>query len=350
MGRVLWILSLGAAALACTPAASNEDTKTAAADDASMEEAQKKRDALAQRLDKVLREDREQCEFSAGDCMVLVGERRERLASEYGLVCGARVEPAKRSACIAEGVRAAGKPSVAKEFYSFEAWCFERVLACTADREEKAALAVQEQKRNARKREVVSSDAGTRAWNAVEVARAKVQYLESTLPPSVEVSCRESASSCSSELESAEKAFLAEISRDDFDLSRATAAYVEARSVEESCEAPVFACLKQALAPYGMFPQSESLLERNIGLLKKRQDLTRGVAPEAQAECLANPSADHQDKIVAAFAQYANEPVLYFRMQLEKAFVAMHQAQVSCLMSQPKLEPATGERSANSAR
>src|SRR5687768_4918704 len=188
MGRVLWVLSLGAFALACAPAGATEDAKTAAADEASLEDAQKKRDGLAQRLDKVLREDREQCEFSAGDCMVLVGERRERLASEYGLVCGAQVEPAKRSACIAEGVRAAGKPSVAKDFYGFEAWCFERVLACTADREEKAALAVQEQKRNARKSEVVSSNAAARAWNAVEVARAKVHYLESTLPPSVEVS------------------------------------------------------------------------------------------------------------------------------------------------------------------
>ena len=348
MRRVFWVLSLGATALACAPASSSEDAKTAAADNASMEDAQKKRDALAGRLDKVPREDREQCEFSAGDCMVLIGERRERLASEYGLMCGAQVEPAKRSACIAEGVRAAGKPSVAKEFYGFEAWCFERVLACTADREEKAALALQDQKRAARKREVVSSDAGARAWNAVDVARAKVQYLESTLPPpAVEASCSEKAESCAASVKSAEDAFHAEISREDFDLARATAAYVEARSAEESCETPVFECLKQALAPYGMFPQSESILQRNLALLKKRQELTRGVAPDAQADCLTNPSADHQESIVAAFTQYANEPVLYFRMQLEKAFEKMHQAQVSCLSSQPKVEPATGAQSAS---
>lgn len=351
MGRVIWVLSLGATALACAPAASSEDTKTAASDQASLEVAQKKRDAVAARLEKVAREDREQCEFSAGDCIVLIGERRERLASEYGLMCGARVEPAQRSACIANGVRDAGKPGAAQEFYEFEAWCFERVLACTNERAEKAALAVLDQKRAARKREVASSDAGTRAWNAVEVARAKVQYLESTLPPpAAETSCSEQADSCAASVKSAEEAFQAEIAREDFDLARATAAYVEARSAEESCETPVIECLKQALAPYGMFPQSVSILQRNLALLKKRQDLTRGVAPEAQADCLTTPSADHQDSIVAAFTQYANEPVLYFRMQLEKAFEKMHQAQVSCLASQPKTEPAAAEPSVTSAR
>lgn len=350
MGRVFWELSLGAIALACTPAGSTEDAKTAAADGASFEEAAKKRDRLVQRLEKVSREDREQCEFSAGDCIVLVGERRERLSSEHGLSCGAQVEPAQRSACVAEGLRAAGKPSLAKEFYSFEAWCVERVLACTADREEKAALAVQEQKRAARRREVIASNEGARAWNAVEIARSHVQYLESTLPPSAENDCADAANGCSDKVASADSAFQAEVAREDFDLARATAAYVEARSVEESCETPVLECLKQALAPYGMFPQSQSLLDRNFALLKKRQELTRGVAPEAQADCLTNPSADHQDKIVAAFAQYAQEPVLYFRMQLEKAFAAMHQAQVTCLASQSKAEPVADERSANSAR
>lgn len=353
MGRVFWVLSLGAlsaTALACTPAASTADAQTAAADNASLDEAQKKRDHVVQRLDKVNRDDREQCEFSAGDCMVLVGERRERLASEHGLSCGAQVQPAQRSACIADGLRAAGKPAAAKEFYSFEAWCVERVLACTAERAEKAALAVQDQKRAARKREVVSSNEGARAWNAVEIARAKVRYLESTLPPNAKNDCAEAASSCPDRVASTDAAFHAEISREDFDLARATAAYVEARSVEESCEAPVLECLTLALAPYGMFPQSQNLLDRNFALLKKRQELTRGVAPEAQANCLTNPSADHQDKIVAAFTQYAHEPVLYFRMQLEKAFVALHQAQVACLASQPKAETAADERSANSSR
>lgn len=355
MGRVSWILSLGAlgaTALACTPTGSNEDAKTAAADHASLDEARKKRDHVVQRLEKVNRDDREQCEFSAGDCIVLVGERRERLAADHGLSCGAQVPPAQRSACIADGLRAAGKPALAKDFYAFEAWCADRVLACTADREEKAALAVREQKRDARKREVVSSNEGARAWNAVETARAKVQYLESTLPPNAENDCAEAANSCPEKVASAEAAFDAEVSREDadFDLARATAAYVEARSVEESCEAPVLECLTAALAPYGMFPQSQNLLDRNFALLKKRQELTRGVAPDAQADCLTSPSADHQDKIVAAFTQYAQEPVLYFRMQLEKAFVAMHQAQVACLASQPKAEAAADERSANSTR
>jgi hypothetical protein len=348
MGRVFLFMILSASALACAPANTSGEAEKAASDNASLDEVQKKRDQLVQRLEKAPREDREQCEFSAGDCLVLVGERRERLASQHGLICGQQVEPARRSACIADGLRAAGKAAVAKEYYGFEAWCMQRVLACTADRAEKAALAVRDHKRAERKREIVSSDRGADAWNAVEVAHARVQYLESTLPPNVEVSCTEQAEGCAARVAKADEAFQAELAREDFDLERATKSYVEARSVEENCETPVFECLKQALAPHGMFPPSESLLQKNFSLLKKRQELTRGVSPEAQADCLSTPTADHQEQIVAAFTAYAKEPVLYFRMQLEKAFSAMHQAQVTCLAAQPKVLPETPERSAQS--
>jgi hypothetical protein len=46
---------------------------------------------------------------------------------------------------------------------------------------------------------------------------------------------------------------------------------------------------------------------------------------------------EHQAGIVSAYVAYVREPVLYFRTQLDKAFLELHQAQVSCLAQTRKL-------------
>ena len=44
----------------------------------------------------------------------------------------------------------------------------------------------------------------------------------------------------------------------------------------------------------------------------------------------------HQADIIDCFQAYVNQTVMYFRYQLEKAFLAMHGSQVECLKNRAK--------------
>jgi hypothetical protein len=96
--------------------------------------------------------------------------------------------------------------------------------------------------------------------------------------------------------------------------------------------------LLSALPRYGVFPESRKWVERNLALLTQRQTLAAGDA-ERGAACIQDLQAEHQAEIVAAYVTYAREPVLYFRTQLDKAFLKLHQAQVSCLTAGVKAPP-----------
>jgi hypothetical protein len=87
-----------------------------------------------------------------------------------------------------------------------------------------------------------------------------------------------------------------------------------------------------------VFPESRKWVERNLALLTQRQTLAAGAAAQG-ASCIADLQAEHQAEIVAAYVSYAREPVLYFRTQLDKAFLKLHQAQVSCLTAERKASP-----------
>ena len=89
---------------------------------------------------------------------------------------------------------------------------------------------------------------------------------------------------------------------------------------------------------YGV-PESRKWVDRNLGLLSERQDLLARVSLASGNHCVTALQQQHQAGIVSAYVTYVREPVLYFRTQLDKAFLALHQAQVSCLAARPQTSP-----------
>ena len=175
----------------------------------------------------------------------------------------------------------------------------------------------------------------------MELLHAKVEYLRSTLPPKAAAVCEPapSVAACQERFHGAEKALHEQLRRDDYDIKGAISGYAAAKQIEAGCEAPELECLSAAVASYGVFPEARKWVDRNLALLSERQALASLVSAEAQSECLANPQQAHQPRIVEAYATYSRETVLFFRMQLDKAFLSMHEAQVRCLSARSKAVP-----------
>lgn len=286
---------------------------------------------------------RSQCEVSAGDCLLLVAERRDKLVSGYRLSpCAHFPDADAKGRCIAGQLTQKGHRRQLGDYYAFENWCLSKVVACTSTLAEEARLAALEARFETRKQQLELSPAGTNAWNAVELSHARVEYLRSTLPIKAGEICapQAEAEACRARFEAEQKKLHEQLRRDDYDEKRGIAEYSALKQIEASCQSPELECLSSAMASLGVFPESRKWVDRNLALLEQRQTLTSLVSPDVQSECLTEPQAEHQPRIVEAYAVYSRQTVLFFRVQLDKAFVALHQAQVSCLSSKSKVAPA----------
>jgi hypothetical protein len=286
---------------------------------------------------------RTECETTAGDCLLQVAESRDKLVSAHSLnSCEHFTDIDDRARCITKQLTERGHSSKAADYYTLANWCLAKVVSCTAGRAEQARLAALEERFLTRKREVETSLEGVNAWNSVELVHAKVEYLRSTLPPKAAAVCEPapSAAACHERFQGAEKALHEQLRRDDYDVKGAISGYAATKQIEASCEEPELECLSAAVASYGVFPEARKWVDRNLAMLTERQALAKLVSAEAQTECFANPQQAHQPRIVEAYATYARETVLFFRMQLDKAFLSMHEAQVRCLSTRSKAAPA----------
>jgi hypothetical protein len=299
---------------------------------------------LEQRLGAVPSGDREECELHAGDCLVLVRERREALVGKFGFSsCGAGY--ARPDDCLFDQLKKANQHGELEEYVTFKNWCMNRVLACTSDADVKAKAKGVEVRAQTRKQTIETKPPALAGWNAVETARQRLAYLRATLPPKAGEGLCEIAevSSCLKGVEKQLKEFDATLLADAYEEPQAVQVYADLKRSEAACFDPELKCLSDALNPYGMFPESRKQVDQNLASIAERQRLAVSAAPEAEVACVSDLEARHQPLIEAAFQTYARDPVLFFRLKLDKAYLTLHQAQIDCLKS-PSTKPVGGQK------
>lgn len=299
-------------------------------------------EALTKQLASAPADHLESCRSTSGDCLLQVAEQRGRLVSEFRLSsCDSADTPESKSSCVTQQLEGGGHSRELAEYYSLESWCMKQLSACTVAKAEQAKKDALDERQLARQQAAERTAEGLAASSGVQLIKARIEYVRATLPPSVDVCAPQaSADACHERVENERKAFQESLRSESYDEKAATGAYVSLAHSEVSCSQPELDCLSEALSNYGVFPEARKLVNRNLSLLGDRQKLLGQVSSEAGQHCLASAQKQRQAGIVSAYVAYAREPVLYFRMQLDKAFSELHQDEINCLSAGRKTSPA----------
>lgn len=284
----------------------------------------------------------EACRSSSGDCLLQVAESRGRLVSAFRLdACQSSETPEAKSRCVTAQLEHGGHERELAEYYSLESWCFEQLAQCTRTKAEEAQSAALDARFVERRRALERAPEAVAARAGRQLVGAHIEYLRATLPPGLDV-CASDASveACQARAQAERKALDETLRQDAFDAAQAVPLYVATEEAEASCKQPEVECLTAALASHGLFPEARKYVDRNLALLAERQTLLSQVSDEAGQHCLNSWQKQHQADIVAAYVAYARDRVLYFRMQLDKSFLQLHQDEVSCLRAGRKAAPA----------
>ena len=154
-------------------------------------------------------------------------------------------------------------------------------------------------------------------------------------PPSADALCQEYAQQddCLAQVAPLEKQLQTYLQNDDgaYQQTEAVTLYRKAREHEASCYQPEFDCLDQKLGKYGATDRTRALLQRNFEVIEQRERLESTVSDAVVERCLLQGTSQHQDEVISDYQQYARQPVLFFRLKLHQAFLAVHEAQVQCL-------------------
>jgi hypothetical protein len=297
-----------------------------------LQQARAKYGDLQERVHGALAENVASCKMTGDDCTLQVAEARGRLASTYGLPCNDQPDADSKSACVTSRLEGHGHSRELADYFGLENWCLSKLLACTVELAAKTREADLEKRFTQRQQLLESAPAIQAAQSAAAAQRAHIDYLQSSLPPEASTLCPPPGDpdACQQRASNEAKLLDERLRQDPYDAAASVTAYEALKHLEASCQKPELECLLSALPRYGVFPESRKWVERNLTLLTQRQALAAGAAAQGAA-CIRDLQADHQAEIVAAYVAYAREPVLYFRTQLDKAFLKLHQAQVSCL-------------------
>jgi hypothetical protein len=244
-----------------------------------------------------------------------------------------------KSRCITEQLESgAGHERELLAYVSLETWCFKQLTACVAGKAEEVQKAAADARFASRKQALEQAAESVAARRELKLALSRIDYLRSTLPPNAAV-CQRGASydSCMKQVEADRRALDESLQRDDYQATSAVESYAALERSEASCARPELDCLASSLDAFGVYPESRKWVDRNLSLLAEREKLLSQVSTETGQRCVTDSRREHQGGIVSAYVAYVHEPVLYFRTQLDKAFLELHQAQVSCLSQNRKL-------------
>lgn len=304
---------------------------------------QSEREETEAKLAAVEPRDRERCGFRVGDCQIEVKEQRDELMESENLAeCRVMEDGSSDGSnvtrCMADGLVKRNKQGALAAFYSTDVRCMQTVLACTDGLRRDARDAAAVVRAGVRERELVAMPRGAAATNSVTVADDEIAYLRATLPPSVSEACPPDAAHarCLKEAEGYQDKFEAELDKDEFDRGTALNLLESHAKAYSRCSEPEIACLSKTLEAHGLYPEAKKWVARNFDALQRRQEVGARVAPKARSRCLLEASKTHQDRIVSAYVAYARENVLFFRMQLDKAFLGMHESQLTCLQNRAR--------------
>jgi len=321
--------------VACT---TTQETKLARNPDAisQFNTTRTRRGELRAEWGKASTQDREYCETKLGECEVQVSDRRDELVSNYSTpFCKAKSNAEEEAVCVGDDLLHQGDPSPATRYYKADIWCLEKLNGCVAQHQEKRAadskLAVTAQRRKA----IESSPQGM-LWHArVAATSEKVKYIRATLPPDADGECRQVAedTDCEVSIKRFGTELDGELSRleAEYDAKKSLKLYEQLTRTEASCYEPELKCLSKSVAKYGETNESRRWLQRNFDLLEKRQRLIEQAGEIAAEPCIESAVANHQADIVQSYRAYVREPVLYFRTQLHRSFVALHNSEIDCL-------------------
>jgi hypothetical protein len=298
------------------------------------------REAAEARLSSIGEHDRERCEFRVGDCKILVDEQRESLMTSEQLDrCKVMEDQAAVTRCLAEELVKRSKQAALADFYSNEVSCMKTVIACTDRLDQDARSAAVEQRAGERERAMHRTKRGATAMNAMAAVEDKVSYLRATLPPSASKACpaTDDMDRCTKEANDYEDRFQAELEKDDFKPDAGLALLEQAAKKRTQCSKPELACLTKTLESHGLYPEAKKWVTRNFEALDRREAAGGALSAGVKTKCINDASRTHQPQIVDAYVKYVHESVLFFRVQLDKAFLAMHEAQAACMTShQPR--------------
>ena len=295
-----------------------------------------RRDGLRDLWTKAAAGDRKFCEIKVGDCEVQVSDRRDDLiASHWTPVCRAKSNSDQEAACIGDELSKQGDPEPATKYYKADVWCLEQLNQCVAKHQVEVANKAQADLIAHRRRVLESSPQGM-VWHArVAATSEKVKYIRTTLPPDADGECRQAAenSDCETTIQRFDSELGGELSKSDtdYDVKKAQKLYEQLTKTQASCYEPELKCLSKTVFKYGETNESRRWLQTNFDLLDKRQRLIEKAGDRAAGPCLESAVASHQSDIVQSYRAYVREPVLYFRTQLHRSFVALHKMEIDCL-------------------
>jgi len=296
--------------------------------------------ALAAELAAAPHEDLLHCQNAAGDCLISVAERRDELVRRYYINACRDPAPEKQAPCLARELEQRADRTNLASYYETENWCSRKLLECTTSLANDAAHQVVRQRVQERRRQVTVAPSSVAAASAPELARERLAFVRATLPPPAQEACSGMASAdCESTLKGPRSDFEAELLKApaSYDAARALALFAAIYQAEADCSTPELSCLTSAVSQYGGTLGSEKLMQQNLALLSKAQQLKATIDPDAGAQCDADAVLKYQPRIVTIYRNYVHNPGALPLMQLLATFVGLHQEQLSCLQRLSKL-------------
>jgi hypothetical protein len=235
--------------------------------------------------------------------------------------------------CMADELVKRRKQGSLATLYSSDVQCMRTVLSCTDRLRKDAQDASVQVRAGQREKELRLSKRGAAATSAITAVEEKVHYLRATLPPSQAHACEptDEQERCLKAASDYDDQLEAELEKDAFKSDAALDVLERGAKAHLQCSAPEITCLSTTLEAHGLYPEGKKWVERNFEALERREQTGVTVAPSVRNRCINQGSKQHQGQIVSAYVAYVHDPVLFFRVQLDKAFLAMHESQVACL-------------------
>ena len=320
---------------ACSAAPQPEPHAPAADTNAKLELATQAHTDLAAQLGKAPHDVLVHCQNHAGDCLITLAEGREAVVGKLYLNTCREPDPDKQSPCIATELEKRGERAELASFYETENWCSRKLLECISAYFNDAEQVAIRQRSQDRLAQIEAAPESALAQHDPEFAKEKLDFVRSILPPKGQAECAPSTpEACQKKLTAPSADFEAELTKApaSYDAKRALALYATLQRAEAECSAPELRCLLGQLPQYGATPDSDKLLKQNLDLIAQQQSIRTRANPEAAEQCISAGITQHGERIVSAYQAYAGAPAAYGLLRLQKAFIAMHQAQLWCLM------------------
>jgi hypothetical protein len=305
------------------------------------------RDQLSQEFTANPPEIRSRCEAAAGDCLIALRERRSDLMKKYidlVYLCPPTDDQDTRFRCVvgkrdpATDTRPTDRIQQFGDYFQDEGACLTELIKCTATQKKATIVADRKTKNQERRREIETSSEAVAARSAVGAVEEKVKYVRLTFPVQTDDICvPEGREACLEQANQQLAGLDAELAKDDrYDAKAALAAYQASKQSELACHQPELKCLLGKLPEFGANAETLRLVDRNFELIEERQKLASQVDDAVAEKCLKAGVEQHQADILQRYQDYVGQSKLYFRFQLERAFLALHSSQVECLKHRTK--------------